>query len=69
MSQLEEAAVRELQGQAVQESGQDALDYADLQVLLTSSKDFGPGSIRQLTVRPAPLLSHPAPCDYAMGEL
>lgn len=46
--------MRELQSQAVQEAGQDAPDYSDLQVLLTSSKDFGPGSIRKLTVRRLP---------------
>lgn len=39
----------------MQEAGQEALDYSDLQVLLTSSKNFGPGSIRQLTVRPQTL--------------
>ena len=51
-AQLEEAAVRELASQAVAEAGQEAPDYSDLQVLLTSSLDFGPASIRELTVRP-----------------
>jgi len=50
-AQLEEAAVRELQSQNVQEPGVEAADYSDLQVLLTSSQDFGPASIRELTVR------------------
>ena len=50
-AQLEEAAVRELQSQNVQEPGAEEADYSDLQVLLTSSQDFGPASIRELTVR------------------
>ena len=44
--------MRELQSQNVQEAGAEAADYSDLQVLLTSSQDFGPASIRDLTVRP-----------------
>ena len=43
--------MRELQSQNVQEPGVEAADYSDLQVLLTSSQDFGPASIRELTVR------------------
>jgi len=58
-AQLEEAAVRELQSQNVQEPGVEAADYSDLQVLLTSSQDFGPASIRELTVRAT---QKPPPC-------
>ena len=43
--------MRELQSQNVQEPGAEVADYSDLQVLLTSSQDFGPASIRELTVR------------------
>ena len=46
--------MRELQSQHVQEAGMEAADYSDLQVLLTSSQDFGPASIRDLTVSSPP---------------
>ena len=60
-AQLEEAAVRELQSQNVQEAGAEAADYSDLQVLLTSSQDFGPASIRDLTVRSCRVVARSRP--------
>lgn len=49
--QLEEAASNLRRKQAHNQDGDDAeIELADLQVLLYSSRQFGPSSIRELTV-------------------
>ncbi len=55
--QLEEAASNLRRKQAHNQDGDDAeIDLADLQVLLYSSRQFGPSAIRELTVRIDPPL-------------